>query len=406
MNNPEHEPKAAETHLGETASDRWGKSGMLAKPGFVGLRSHEILDRYENQASLEAEPVEVLVDGSHESVERNAKADLDSAYEISILVAVHGVAEYIERCARSLLNQHGVKAGSYEIIFVNDATRDDSVEILERVFEDYEDRKEHIHIVHNEQNLGLFHTRRVGVHAAKGRYIFFVDGDDWVEPDAIYHLSKIVTEKPVDVVVLDYYFDHPENTVRRDVLHDSSREECQIELFRGRISMTVWSRLFRRSVLVDLYKRLNVPIGHSMAEDWLIAVPIYAGAYSILYRRQAFYHYNQTNPTAMTRTRTSETMAQEIFVMRHLYANYNEVLSPRVRKHFKSALANSILRLWRLHNLREYIDLEEEFDFSLFDLWDDEKSNEFFRREASFYYLRSRGLWDLWRTEFKRELGR
>lgn len=80
--------------------------------------------------------------------------------QVTIIVPIYRVEQYIEQCARSLMEQ---TLQDVEYIFVDDCTPDNSIEILQRVLNDYPDRKAQVKVLHNEKNKGLPRTRRVGL---------------------------------------------------------------------------------------------------------------------------------------------------------------------------------------------------------------------------------------------------
>ena len=103
--------------------------------------------------------------------------------KVSIVVPVYGVEKYIERCARSLFTQ---TFGDIEYIFVNDCTKDSSMQVLEFVMKDYPARN--VRIINKEKNEGLPQARKTGVLASTGDFIMHIDSDDWVEHDIVEKL--------------------------------------------------------------------------------------------------------------------------------------------------------------------------------------------------------------------------
>ena len=97
--------------------------------------------------------------------------------KVSVIVPVYGVEKYIERCARSLFEQ---TLDDMEFIFVDDCTKDESIEVLKRVIDLYPVRKDQVKIIHHAVNKGLSRARETGVNAATGDYIGHCDSDDWV----------------------------------------------------------------------------------------------------------------------------------------------------------------------------------------------------------------------------------
>ena len=118
--------------------------------------------------------------------------------KVSVCIPVYGVEKYIERCARSLFEQT-MKDG-IEFIFVNDCTKDKSIEILEQVLGEYPERKEQVKIIHHEKNKGLVAARKTGLAHATGDYIIHCDSDDWVDLNLYETMYNKAVEVNADVV--------------------------------------------------------------------------------------------------------------------------------------------------------------------------------------------------------------
>lgn len=101
----------------------------------------------------------------------------------SIIIPVYNVENYLHDCLDSVLNQ--TYEGNYEVICVNDGSTDGSLEILDKYKEEVSSL-----IVISQDNKGLSEARNTGLRAAKGDYIFFLDSDDWIEPNTLEVLSK------------------------------------------------------------------------------------------------------------------------------------------------------------------------------------------------------------------------
>lgn len=122
----------------------------------------------------------------------------DFKYDISVIVPVYNVEEYLSTCLDSLINQtYDLK--KIEIIAINDGSTDSSLDILRK----YQEKYSNI-VVLNEENSGLSKTRNKGMKIAKGRYILFLDSDDTLTPNSI---EDIVTffDKHYDEIDLVSY---------------------------------------------------------------------------------------------------------------------------------------------------------------------------------------------------------
>ena len=118
--------------------------------------------------------------------------------EVSVIVLVYKVEKYIERCARRLFGQ---TLQNIEYIFVDDCSPDGSMEVLERVLEDFPQRRGQVKILRNEVNRGQAYSRRRGVEAATGEYIIHCDSDDWPQPDMYAKMYAKACTENLDIVI-------------------------------------------------------------------------------------------------------------------------------------------------------------------------------------------------------------
>jgi glycosyltransferase involved in cell wall biosynthesis len=101
----------------------------------------------------------------------------------SIIIPVYNVEKYLRDCLDSVLSQ--TYQGSYEVICVNDGSTDESLDILE----EYKGKIKNLFII-SQVNKGLSEARNAGLRVAKGDYVFFLDSDDWIEPNALNVLAE------------------------------------------------------------------------------------------------------------------------------------------------------------------------------------------------------------------------
>ena len=114
-------------------------------------------------------------------------------YNISIVVPVYNVADYLEECIDSLRNQ---RKGNIEIIFIDDCSTDESLQILEKA--SLEDCR--IRVIKNNENRGRLYARKCGVMAAEGDYIMFLDGDDFYSEEACENAYVAIVKYGTDIL--------------------------------------------------------------------------------------------------------------------------------------------------------------------------------------------------------------
>ena len=126
------------------------------------------------------------------------------SYKVSVIIPIYGVEKFIGRCAKTLMQQ---TLKEVEYIFVNDATPDCSMKVLQEVLARYPERQNSVVVAVHETNKGLPAARNTGLQMAQGEYIFHCDSDDFVEPDmletlyteAVMHRADIVSNNASDV---------------------------------------------------------------------------------------------------------------------------------------------------------------------------------------------------------------
>ena len=119
--------------------------------------------------------------------------------KLSLIIPVYNVEQYIKRCLQSCLRQLHVAADDYEVVIVNDGTKDNSMEVVEEMVHGIES----VTIV-NQHNQGLSMARNAGLKAAKGEYVWFIDSDDWIEENCLHEIIERLNETKVDVLQLQY----------------------------------------------------------------------------------------------------------------------------------------------------------------------------------------------------------
>ena len=116
--------------------------------------------------------------------------------KLSIIVPIYNVAPYLHKCVDSLLMQD---ISNYEIILVDDGSPDE----CPRICDAYAEKHSNIHVIHQE-NAGLSAARNIGVAKAQGDYIWFVDSDDYVEPNVLGVLMEQIERDKLDVLRFRY----------------------------------------------------------------------------------------------------------------------------------------------------------------------------------------------------------
>lgn len=171
---------------------------------------------------------------------------------ISIVVPVFNVEAYIERCIKSLISQ---SYENIEIIMVDDGSTDNSGKICDK----YKEKDSRIKVIH-KSNKGLSHARNIGIEKAGGKYLSFVDSDDWVAEDYISVMYKLMIRTNSDMVTCGFQRTSGNRNKKNrnfDVYQEYFKEDAVKQLLYQRISTSACGKLYK----IDLWDDVRFSIG-------------------------------------------------------------------------------------------------------------------------------------------------
>lgn len=226
------------------------------------------------------------------------------SYKISVIVPIYKVEKFITRCADSLLRQTFREA---EFIFVDDATSDSSICLLQNVIESYPERKKQIKLLTHRKNQGLPAARNTGLTVATGEYVFHCDSDDYVEPDMLERLYATAQKENADIVWCDWFLSFEKNERYMKQPQYATSLEALKGMMSGVMKFNVWNKLVRRSLYVE--HQIEFPAGYGMGED-MTMMRLFARANRVAYLPKAFYHYVQLNTGAFSKTYSDKHLAE------------------------------------------------------------------------------------------------
>lgn len=216
------------------------------------------------------------------------------SYKVSVIIPIYGVEKFIGRCAKTLMQQ---TLKEVEYIFVNDATPDCSMKVLQEVLARYPERQNSVVVAVHETNKGLPAARNTGLQMAQGEYIFHCDSDDFVEPDMLETLYTEGVMHRADIVWCDWFLSFEKNErYMKQPSFDTALEALKTMLSGG-MKYNVWNKLVRRSLYADY--QVSFPAGYGMGEDMTMLL-LFAHAGRVAYVPKAFYHYVKLNTGAMS----------------------------------------------------------------------------------------------------------
>lgn len=141
---------------------------------------------------------DIIWPGIYESYTKSKwiRGEYERMPEVSMIVPVYQVEKYIAQCIESVLNQ---TFQNFELILIDDGSKDKSGIICDS----YAEMDDRILVIHTE-NRGAAAARNTGLERASGRYITFLDGDDYLAENMIARLYEVIEHSEYDVVVCDF----------------------------------------------------------------------------------------------------------------------------------------------------------------------------------------------------------
>lgn len=214
---------------------------------------------------------------------------------VSLILPVYNVAPYISRCLKSVMDQ--TYTGTMECILVDDCGEDDSMAIARQLIAQYQGQII-FRILSHDHNRGLSAARNTGIRAAQGDYLYFLDSDDWIDPQCIASMVSLVERYPgVEMVQAGAHTCGADPMPWLNLSKSPLPEYVQglsevkpIMLNRKRIPVTAWNRLVRRDFL--LHNNLLFQDG-LLHEDELWTFMLAKQLNSLAVMKQNVYHYEQ-----------------------------------------------------------------------------------------------------------------
>lgn len=255
---------------------------------------------------------------------------------VSVIVPVYNVAPYVERCAKSLFEQ---TLKDIEIIFVDDCSPDNSIDLVKNLANNYPDRLAQIKYVRHEHNRGLAQARKTGLDIATGEYVAHCDSDDYVSVEMYEKLYDEAERTKSEIVYCDFLMDYGlQKTICRSV------ELCQdkvpfLERYISYGWTVLWNMIIKRRIYLD--NPISYPFGISYCEDFYVACQLFYYAKEVSKVNDTLYYYNRANVSSIMHSINWKTFEDEkktyqfiiAFIEEHgLGQRLEKVLSWRVLK--------------------------------------------------------------------------
>ena len=216
---------------------------------------------------------------------------------ISILIPVYNVEKYIRRCIESIFQQ---TYQDLEYIFVDDATPDKSISIIQESLLDYPNRAPYVKIISHSHNRGVAAARNTGLEAATGDYFYFIDPDDYIETNTISIMADEAKKSNADIIFGNILV-HDKNSTKAIIHHPFNQKKDAII---SMIGLNQSHHLVNNLIRLSLIKKHHIKAieGVNYGEDHLIMVQVVYYASIISNIEECTYHYDCSNSNSYVQT--------------------------------------------------------------------------------------------------------
>lgn len=255
-----------------------------------------------------------------------------SEIKISIIMPVYGVEDYVGRAIESMQAQ---TLTEWEFFCVDDGSPDRSGEICDR----YAKKDSRITVIHKE-NGGAPSARNAAIDRARGKYMYFLDSDDWAEPDMLEDMYNLAERDGAQLTVAGYYIDTYYNDTEKyvqeqscpDAVYKNSGEfrKNAHRLFDKNLLYTPWNKLYLSSYILE--KKLYFP--ETFWDDFPFNLSVVRDIERVTVTSEKYYHFirkRAESETAKYRADMYEKREEEHGWLLELY-DYWHTESPEIRE--------------------------------------------------------------------------
>lgn len=266
----------------------------------------------------------------------------------SIIVPIYNVDKWLEKCLNSIIIQ---KCDCFEAILVDDGSTDRSSDICDL----YSTKYKNIKTVH-KKNGGLVSARNCGIKQATGKYIIYVDGDDWIKPNYLSECEKVINNHPdIDLIIFDYECVYKnsvititKNTYSKVKFYDENKVKKDIypnlmwNKIKWKIEPSSSNKVFKKELLLEHYcKDESIDIG----EDVAYVYEYIFNCKNAYFLNKTLYCYNKQNAASLTTLYGGDPkISLYNYLFKNLLTNkYNKTVHKQVTTYYLHKTANDYI---------------------------------------------------------------
>jgi len=201
----------------------------------------------------------------------------------SIIIPVYNDENNISRCLESVISQSFC---NYECLIIDDGSTDSTSSLCD----EYSYRDKRIKTFH-KKNEGISKTRQYGIDRSQGKYIVFIDSDDWINNFYIETIYNIITISEPDIIFFDFYNENIYGLKKHISFNYSSlnSETITMHVLEGKLSSCLWNIAFKN----DFYLKINIKFNNEInyGEDTLFIIELLLNNPLVDYIKKPFYNH-------------------------------------------------------------------------------------------------------------------
>lgn len=258
--------------------------------------------------------------------------------DASVIIPCYNVERYLEKCINSIVKQKNKY--NYEIILIDDGSEDDTLKIIQKYAAEYSNI-----VVINDGKQGVAEARNKGVKISRGKYLIFIDADDYVDDKYIEVLLKNAISQDIDIVACKYITFN-----EKKILDIRNPKNVRDENF---INGCFWGKAFKR----ELFGHILEPKGY-WYEDTILTHIIYPNAKTFYITDECYYAYRHNSKGIMSTSKKSNKAIDSILVSDLILS---EIEKTTPKEYFKSQKCFEKIALQFFINENRIKNLEKKY---------------------------------------------
>ena len=243
---------------------------------------------------------------------------------ISIVIPIYNASKYLEKCINSVINQ---TYKNLEIILVNDGSIDNSLDICN----DFKDKDNRIKVI-SKKNEGVSKTRNIGIDKCKGKYLMFLDSDDYIDEIYVEKMYTYLTKNNLSMVTSSMTLVDVNYNVLKVSSYKDKSDILQVkDIYKDIVNTSYFCPIWKNIIKVSLIKDNSIYFDDSLkfGEDLLFSFKIIQSCEKIGYLSFPGYFYVQNN-ASITHNNSFDIVKKYVEDNKHVYSILNEYINDDV----------------------------------------------------------------------------